>query len=77
MQYTIPQLLRRKFGRCSTRKQMRVGDWVSITETNYPGTTIGEVKRFYDLVDGGEGVTIGNTSLPVGDIVSVNFPQRP
>lgn len=53
---------------------MRVGDTVIATEENLPGIKLrGKVKRFYPLIEGGEGVQIGFTSIPLSDISNVRI----
>lgn len=56
------------------RHYMRVGDTVIATEENLPGIKLrGKVKRFYPLIEGGEGVQIGFTSIPLSDISNVRI----
>lgn len=73
--YNIVQQLRRKFGRCATRKNLRIGDFVGIKLSTMPDkyTHYGQVTRFYPIIYGGEGVQIGNSSQPIDQITSVVF----
>lgn len=57
------------------RMGLKLGQYVACQDKHMPThlLTSGKVKRFYPLNEGGEGVTIDNSSQPISNFVSIRF----
>lgn len=57
------------------RKGLKLGQYVACQDKNMPShlLTSGKVTKFYPLNDGGEGVTIDNSSQPIEHLLNIRF----